>query len=63
MHCRENENSLITIEAEYHLIYNYYKDVRAALLKTYILTQLSHMLQNINSKGYKEHIASERARA
>lgn len=50
-HCHELETSPITIESEFQLIYNYYKDVRAALLKTYILTQLSHMLININNKG------------
>ncbi|XP_055307895.1 uncharacterized protein LOC129572010 isoform X2 [Sitodiplosis mosellana] len=50
-HCRQLESSPITVESEFQLIYNYYKDVRAALLKTYILTQLSHMLININNKG------------
>lgn len=50
-HCRELEISPITVESEFQLIYNYYKDVRAALLKTYILTQLSHMLISINNKG------------
>lgn len=50
-HCRELEISPITVESEFQLIYNYYKDVRAALLKTYIATQLSHMLISINNKG------------
>ncbi|XP_031638450.1 uncharacterized protein LOC116350692 [Contarinia nasturtii] len=50
-HCRETESKAIIVESEFQLIYNYYKDVRAALLKTYMLTQLSHMLININNKG------------
>lgn len=38
----------ITVESEFLRIYNYYKDIRAGLLKGYILMQLSNMLLRIN---------------
>lgn len=38
------------IDSEFHIIYNNYKDIRAASLKSYILAQLSNMLLAIKNR-------------
>lgn len=43
--------SVVPIESEFQLVYNYYKDVRSALLKGYILTQFSLMLLAVKNLG------------
>lgn len=42
---------MVPIESEFQLVYNYYKDVRSALLKGYILTQFSLMLLAVKNLG------------
>lgn len=45
---------MVPIESEFQLVYNYYKDVRSALLKGYILTQFSLMLLAVKNLGQYE---------
>lgn len=53
-----NGTTVVPIESEFQLVYNYYKDVRSALLKGYILTQFSLMLLAVKNLGQCRRVCS-----
>lgn len=44
-------SSTRSVQSEYQVLYEYYKDIQAAALRTYITAQLSYMILHLHESG------------
>lgn len=58
-----------SVQSEYQVLFEYYKDIQAAALRTYITSQLSYMILHLHESGdfrnqsliYQEHFRQTNA--
>lgn len=63
------QSSSGSVQSEYQVLHEYYKDIQAAALRTYITAQLSYMILNLHESSdfrnqsliYQEHFRQENA--